>query len=98
MDYACTMERINGSNKRGPCSLLHTLRDGSVFLVSVGYKGAIAAGKAAVNEEGDSETKGRAAKETFRVSRPGVGDCTLPGVGVEGAVTYALGSGDFGFG
>ena len=69
-------------------------------MVNVGYKGAIAVGKAVVTEEGrDSETRGRAAKETFRVSPPGVGDwTTLPGVGVVGAVTDARGSGDFDFG
>ena len=60
----------------------------------------MAVGKAVVSEEGrDSETRGRAAKETFCDSFPEVGDCTtLPGVGVVGAVTDARGSGDFGFG
>ena len=68
--------------------------------MSVGYKGAIAVGRAVVTEEGrDSVTKGRAAKETFRVSPPGLGDCTtLPGVGVVGAVTDVRGSGDLDFG
>ena len=42
--------------------------------------------------------RGGVAKEMFRVSRPGAGVCTLPGVGVEGAVAEACGSGDLGFG
>ena len=68
--------------------------------MSVGYKGAIAVGRAVVTEEGrDSVTKGRAAKETFRVSPPGLGDwTTLPGVGVVGAVTDVRGSGDLDLG
>ena len=45
----------------------------SVFLASVGYRGAMAAGRAAARAAGASETKGRAAKETFRVSLPGAG-------------------------
>ena len=58
----------------------------------------MAAGRAVVIEEEDSETKGRAAIETFHVSRPEAGVCTLPGVGVEGAVTEVRGSVDLGFG
>ena len=58
----------------------------------------MAAGKADVSEVVDSEVFGRAAKETPRVSGPGRGDCTLLAVGVEGAVTEALGSVDLGFG
>ena len=60
----------------------------------------MAVGRAVVMEDGrDSVVKGRAAKETFRVSPPGLGDCTtLLGVGVVGAVTDARGSGDLDFG
>ena len=60
----------------------------------------MAAGKAVITEEGrGSETRGRAAKETFRVSPPGLGDwTTLPGVGVVGAVTDVRRSGDLDFG
>ena len=55
----------------------------------------MAVGRVVVTEDGDdSVVTGRAAKETFRVSPPGLGDCTtLPGVGVVGAVTEARGSG-----
>ena len=97
MDYIHN-RRSDSSSKRGPCSLVHSLGDGSLFRVSVGYKGAIASGRADASEEEDSETCGRAAKETFRVSRPGAGVCTLPGVGVDGAVTEVRGSVDLGFG
>ena len=51
-----------------------------------------------VREVVDPEVFGRAAKETFRVSIPGRGDCTLLAVGVEGAVTETLGRVDLGFG
>ena len=71
--------------------LFHSLRVVSVFLANAGYKGAIAAGRAAARDAGASETKGRAAKETFRVSLPGAVVWALPGVGVVGAVTEAGG-------
>ena len=60
----------------------------------------MAVGRAVVTEEErGSEVRGRAAKETFRVSPPGFGDCTtLPGVGVVGAVTDVCGSGDLDLG
>ena len=60
----------------------------------------MAVGRAVVTGEvRDPETRGRAAKETFRVSPPGLGDwTTLPGVGVVGAVTDVRGSGDLDFG
>ena len=58
----------------------------------------MAAGRADANEVVDSDVFRRAAKETFRVSGPGRGDCTLREVGVEGAVTEARGSVDLGFG
>ena len=60
----------------------------------------MAAGRVvATGEVRDSETRGRAAKETFRVSPPGLGDwTTLPGVGVVGAVADDRGSGDLDFG
>ena len=83
------MIKLVWSVRRGPCSF-HSLRVMSVFLASVGYKGAIAAGRAAARVAEASETKGRVAKETFRVSLPGAGVWALPGVGVEGAVTDAL--------
>ena len=51
----------------------------------------MAAGNAAANAAGASETKGRVAKDTFLVSLPGAGVWILPGVGVEGAVTDAGG-------
>ena len=51
----------------------------------------MAAGRAVAKAEGASKTKGRIAKETFRVSLPGAGVWTLPAVGVEGAVTGAGG-------
>ena len=70
----------------------HSLRVMSVFLVNVGYSGAMAAGKAAARLAGDSETRGRVAKETFRVSLPGAWVWILPGVGVEGAVTGTRGN------
>ena len=85
-------------NKRGPCSLVHSFGDVPLFGVSVGYKGAMAAGRADVSDVVDPEVFGRAAKETFRVSGPGRGDCTLRAVGVEGAVTETRGSVDLGFG
>ena len=60
----------------------------------------MAVGIAVVTEEGrDSVVRGRAAKETFRESPPGFGDCTtLPGVRVVGAVTEVRGSGDLDLG
>ena len=58
----------------------------------------MAAGKADVSDVVDPEVFGRAAKETFLVSGPGRGDCTLLAVGVEGAVTETLGSADLDFG
>ena len=97
MDYIHSRHG-DSSSKRGPCSLVHSLGDGSLFPVNVGYKGAMAAGRADASEVVDSETCGRAAKETFRVSRPGAGDCTLPEVGVDGAVTEVRGSVDLSFG
>ena len=69
----------------------HSLRVMSVFFASVGYKEAIAAGRAAARAAGASETSGRVAKETFWVSLPGAGVWALPAVGVEGAVTDARG-------
>ena len=85
-------------NTRGPCSLVHSFGDVPPIGVSVGYKGAMVAGRAVVNDVVDPEGFGRAAKETFRVSGPGRGDCTLRAVGVEGAVTDTRGSVDLGFG
>ena len=82
---SCVIKKVIVSEVRAP--FFHSLDDESVFLTNVGYRGAIAAGRAAVNEEGVLETKGSVAKETFLVSRPGAGGWTLPGVGVEGAVT-----------
>ena len=66
----------------------------------MGYKGAIAAGRAVViDDRDDSVVTGRAAKETFRDNPPGLGDCTtLPGVGVVGAVTETRGSVDLDLG
>ena len=66
----------------------------------MGYKGAMAVGSAVViDDRDDSVVTGRAAKETFRDSPPGFGDCTtLPGVGVVGAVTETRGSVDLGLG
>ena len=58
----------------------------------------MAVGKADVNDVVDPEVFGRAAKETFLVSGPGRGDCTLLVVGVEGAVTETLGSADLDIG
>ena len=60
----------------------------------------MAVGRAVVTEDGrDPVVKGRAEKETFRVSPPGLGDyTTLPGVGVVGGVTDARGSGDLDLG
>ena len=58
----------------------------------------MATGRVEVREVVDPEVFGRAAKETFRVSTPGRGDCTLLTVGVEGAVTETLGRVDLGFG
>ena len=60
----------------------------------------MAVGIAVVTEEGrGSVVRGSAAKETFRESPPGFGDCTtLPGVGVVGAVDAVRGSGDLDLG
>ena len=71
------------------------MRDTSGFLAKVGYKGAMAAGKAAARAAGASETKGRVAKETFLVSLPGAGVEVLPAVGVEGAVKDVGGDRDW---
>ena len=62
--------------------------------------GAMAVGMAVVVEdERGSVVRGRAAKETFRESPPGLGDCTtLPGVGVVGAVEGVRGNGDLDLG
>ena len=50
----------------------------------------MAAGRAAANAAGASETNGRVAKDTFLVSLPGAGVRILPGVGVEGAMLRSL--------
>ena len=62
--------------------------------------GAMAVGMVVTTEDGGgSVVRGRAAKETFRESPPGFGDCTtLPGVGVVGAVEGVRGNGDLDFG
>ena len=80
--------KLGCSVRRGPCSFFYSFLDTSGFLARVGYRGAMAAGKAA------AETKGRVAKDTFPVSLPGAGVWILPGVGVDGAVTDAGGDRD----